>query len=255
MTATVLVNSGGVISISNNSELDINGSMTVQPGGKIEFLDCSSNLKVYGNYTGPYNQCEMIVYCGDNNATDPLTLVSGSKIWNNWCSVTPLPVELIRFDVNRIKDAVYLSWTTASEINNDYFEIQSSSDGISWTVEKTVNGNGNSTDIIHYSDVVYSDGIYFRLRQVDYDSKYEYSKIVVTHKNRRITPNILIRQNNILIQYSSNQPAVMSIFDIQGKSIYTNIFNGDMFTLSTSLFSTGWYVIRVNEFNVKIYVE
>jgi len=255
MTATVLVNNGGVISISNNSELDINGSMTVQPGGKIEFLDCSSNLKVYGNYTGPYNQCEMIVYCEAASATDPLTLVSGSKIWNNWCDLAPLPVELISFNINRAESRVYLSWVTASEINNDYFEIQSSIDGTIWKVEKIVIGSGNSTSIIYYSDVVYSDGVYFKLKQVDFDGKYEYSKILVTSKNKRTTPIVSLNQNNVLIQYSSKKQSTVSIFDIQGRSIYTNSYIGDVFTVSTSVFSTGWYIIKVNDFNNKIYIK
>ena len=109
--------------------------------------------------------------------------------------------------------------------------------------------------MIYYSDVVYSDGAYFKSKQVDFDGKSEYSKILVTSKNKRTIPIVSLNQNNVLIQYSSKEPATVSIFDIQGRSIYTNSYIGDVFTISTSVFSTGWYIIKVNGFNNKIYIK
>ena len=255
MTATVVVNDGGRIHISNNSNLEINGALTVQPGGKIEFLDCNSTLEVYGNYTGPYNQCELVVYCNPINANDPLTLVSGSKTWNDWCTSAPLPVELISFEANRSQGDVYLSWVTASEINNDYFEILSSVDGITWTSEKIVIGNGNTAEMMYYSDVVNSDGVYFKLKQVDFNGQYEYSNILSVSRNKIMTPEVLINQNDILIKYSAKDFATVSVLDIQGRLLYSDEYIGDLFKIPVNMFSTGWYILKVNDFNKKVYVK
>ena len=60
---------------------------------------------------------------------------------------SPLPIELLSFD-GKIKDGTsYLTWKTASEINNDYFEIEKSTDGINFESIGKVTGAGNSTSV------------------------------------------------------------------------------------------------------------
>lgn len=88
-----------------------------------------------------------------------------------------LPIQLTAFHVIQKENNTYLSWTTASELNNKGFEIQRSRDGIIWESISFVAGGGNSNTPLHYSytDIV-SDvaGIYYyRLRQVDFDGQFE----------------------------------------------------------------------------------
>tara|TARA_Y100000592_G_scaffold41894_2_gene66510 strand:+ start:8714 stop:9667 length:954 start_codon:yes stop_codon:yes gene_type:complete len=240
-TATIVINSGGIISISNNSDLKINGSLTVQPGGRIEFLDCNSTLEVYGNYTGPYNECELVVYCAPASAQDPLTLVSGSKTWNDWCAHGPLPVELIDFSVKESDSEILVSWVTASEINNHYFEVQTSSDGINWEIMDIVEGMGNTMEITSYSSLVSTENTYFRLRQVDFDGQFEYSNILYiknTNKDSltKIIPNpndgdFIIKLNSVI-----KEEMVIRIFDIKGSlvchQITINDLNSDILILN-----------------------
>jgi len=93
---------------------------------------------------------------------------------------TALPIDLISFtgevvgeDINPV---VLIEWTTLSQINNDYFEIQRSVDVEHWKTIKTVTGAGNSNSQMSYS-IVDDDpffGIsYYRLKQTDYDGQYE----------------------------------------------------------------------------------
>src|ERR1041385_9231891 len=77
-------------------------------------------------------------------------------------------------------DAVELVWTTASEINNDYFSVERSEDAISYQVVGTVKGAGNSTQELYYSlkDQSPVRGInYYRLKQTDFDGHFKYSEV------------------------------------------------------------------------------
>ncbi|MEM6842616.1 MAG: T9SS type A sorting domain-containing protein [Bacteroidota bacterium] len=91
-----------------------------------------------------------------------------------------LPVEFLEFTAEAQRFSVLLKWKTASEENNDFFEVQRSKDGESWEKIGIVDGAGNSSSIVSYS---YKDEnplvgtIYYRLRQVDFDGKFDYSKI------------------------------------------------------------------------------
>ncbi|HET8855399.1 MAG TPA: T9SS type A sorting domain-containing protein, partial [Salinimicrobium sp.] len=93
-----------------------------------------------------------------------------------------LPVELVSFvGVNKDKENV-LTWGTASEKDNSHFEIEKSVDGETFERIGQVNGNGNSYEAITYNfsdHYLTSSQAYYRLKQVDFDGKFEYSKIVL----------------------------------------------------------------------------
>ena len=88
------------------------------------------------------------------------------------------PVELISFTANAQEQTVQLVWETATEINNDYFEVRRSVDGINFKKIGEVAGNGNTVDVIRYEfvDQMPVSGIsYYQLKQVDFDGAHEYS--------------------------------------------------------------------------------
>jgi hypothetical protein len=95
--------------------------------------------------------------------------------------VYALPIELVEFKAKRANNKVLLSWTTASESNNDYFTVERSPDGINFSMLLTLRGAGNSTGNLNYEayDEYPLPGLsYYRLKQTDYDGKNTYSKIV-----------------------------------------------------------------------------
>ena len=95
--------------------------------------------------------------------------------------ITPLPVELISFDGTVTDNGVELAWSTASEQNNSHFEVERSAEGSAFEQVGKVDGHGNSNTRISYS---YTDGAplpgqsYYRLKQVDENGQYEYSKVI-----------------------------------------------------------------------------
>ncbi|MGG9963109.1 hypothetical protein [Ferruginibacter sp. SUN106] len=90
----------------------------------------------------------------------------------------PLAISLADFTAEAIKEKVKLNWSTVSEINNDYFSVERSTDGSSWTVLKTIKGTANSSTLVNYEwmdEKPVVGNLYYRLKQTDLDGKFSYS--------------------------------------------------------------------------------
>ena len=121
----------------------------------------------------------------------------------------PVPVELTYFDVTPKEKQNLLTWETASELNNHFFEVQRSINGSDFTSIDIVYGNGTTQEISNYSFSDYDIGpqqisYFYRLMQVDFDGTYSYSPIVVA--KRKITTNLHITAypNPIMNEWSLN---------------------------------------------------
>lgn len=94
--------------------------------------------------------------------------------------LTVLPVEFSAFTATLQHQQPVLNWTTASEKDNAWFEVERSFEGGPFEAIGRVNGNGNSTQPIHYQfiDRTAEPGVYYyRLRQVDYNGAYSFSEL------------------------------------------------------------------------------
>ena len=92
-----------------------------------------------------------------------------------------IPVEMTTFAANYINNAVTLSWSTATETNNKGFEVERKSENTEWAKVGFVNGFGTTTEKKEYTftDKNLAVGKYsYRLKQVDFDGTFEYSKVV-----------------------------------------------------------------------------
>lgn len=91
-----------------------------------------------------------------------------------------LPIELLNFKAKRINDIVQLDWTTQSEINNDYFEIQRLDESNHFESLGNIDGAGNSNVILNYrffdTEPLIGEN-YYRLKQVDFDGTFSFSQI------------------------------------------------------------------------------
>jgi len=115
-------------------------------------------------------------------------------------TVTTLPIELLSFTANCKKDKVSCKWTTASEINNNYFTIERSNDALHFESVATINGAGNSNSELNYEYVdsplnIKSSNNYYRLKQTDYDGKFTYSEVVATICNNSNEMNCNVYPN------------------------------------------------------------
>lgn len=177
---------------------------------------------------------------------------------NNYSSGTPtclpvLPVELVAFKVERKGDRAMLSWATATEINNDYFEVQRSTDGRAWETIGMVNGAGTTTvtQTYEYTDENPYLGVnYYRLEQFDLDGSSEYSDVrKVNFDDGQDALSIVMYPNPTVgqLRISSNQQLDnhrMVISDITGKILMNDDFvNGSEIDLKN--FNTGMYLVRI----------
>jgi len=156
----------------------------------------------------------------------------GSKGANN-----PLPVDLLYFNAKANSKAVALEWETASEINNDYFEVLRSEDGESFEHVEQVIGQGTKSTNTRYleEDAKPLPGVsYYKLKQVDFDGKFTFSETKsVRFEDLNIFFNIYPNPTsgeeiNINLKSENIQGSVtIEIQNIQGRKLFDETFRVD----------------------------
>ena len=167
-------------------------------------------------------------------------IVAKENFFRSWAlvsNVTPLPVELIYFDVKRTGSFVLLEWETLAEINNDYFIVEKSSDGENWEEISTVDGQGNTNEQTYYSqiDVNGCVGIcYYRLIQVDFDGRREKEGIRFLNSDNQnqefkmtVIPNPMNQRSNISFSALEGGVFNLSVLNQTGHEVYTTKTIGD----------------------------
>lgn len=168
-----------------------------------------------------------------NNVTD----LAGNVIDPNYNSVSnyTLPVELSSFSAEVRNNQVTLNWITESEINNYGFEVErvlfSTSALRCWEKIAFVNGNGNSNSPKEYSyidnNLIGGNKFLYRLKQIDNDGQFEYSKIVEVEVIPRESalyqnyPNPFNPSTKIRWQATVDSRQVLKVYDILGNEITT----------------------------------
>jgi hypothetical protein len=150
-------------------------------------------------------------------------------VWTLVDESNPLPIELIRFAGNCADGQVEVTWTTASETNNDFFTVQRSIDGVTFEDVVIVDGAGNSSSIINYNAVDYNPyggTSYYRLKQTDFDGGAKYSDVVAVSCGNAATDFNLVNaydQGNgtmaVVFNAGDNELYTVTLYDIIGKQI------------------------------------
>ncbi len=151
-----------------------------------------------------------------------------------------LPIELTQFDAKLQDQGVLVTWTTATELNNDYMALERSANGQDFLEITRVKGKGTTqeTQRYHYFDQNPLAGInYYRLRQVDFDGTTDHSKVVALTLDKgelmSIFPNPA--KDRINIQTSLTLlPQEVFLLDALGRKISLNLQG-----------SPGWYEIKL----------
>lgn len=135
-----------------------------------------------------------------------------------------LPIELISLTVNQDDEGnAVISWTTASELNNQSFTVERSKEGRQWEQMATLPGAGTSTVKHEYRfiDVYpYSDISYYRLRQTDFDGTSTISKVVslfIESKSSSISIYPNPATDEFIIEGDGLQKATITIANMLGQ--------------------------------------
>lgn len=174
-----------------------------------------------------------------SNPTAASTTAGTVTAFNTWWTLSslanPLPVELGLFDVTKSDENAEIKWTTYSEINNDYFTVEKSKNGIDFSVLEIVPGAGNTNSVSDYKVVdtnPFSGMNYYRLRQTDYDGKTSFSDVRSIYFGKpgvvTVHPNPLNAGDDIHIEVPDKGVYNITISDLSGRALMnTTMDSGD----------------------------
>ncbi|MFY7963980.1 MAG: YHYH protein [Chitinophagaceae bacterium] len=172
-----------------------------------------------------------------------------------------LPVDLLDITAYLANEKTVLKWSTSKENELGYFEIESSNDGKVFEKAGIVQAVGNSSNTSNYSftdDTKFADIKYYRLKQVDKDGEYSYSKVVSVHQNNKndeigIFPNpvadVLILQAKGITKNSLN----IELINVSGQIVKRQQFlqGSTICYMETNSLANGTYFIAVNDGTTK----
>jgi len=246
----------GTIEVSPTKQF-VNTGGTIDCGGEI--ITCKF---VTQNNGGDIANVSNVNMCC-NDGYDPNYLYLGGIVDSNtvsFCGITftgvNLPVELESFGLDTKEKSVLLNWVTKSELNNDYFVILRSDDGVSFEEIGKVSGMGNSSITVDYQ---FTDnrpliGIsYYKLKQVDFDGEISFSQVLRTNftlgNTFSLYPNPTNSNINLLLSVDDATDIFIEIFDVLGKLVFVQnqvVFSGANFVpLNIEIFNEGIYFCKV----------
>lgn len=275
----------------NKFHLWENNTITTNNWIKVDLIGVESNregigswIEVYldGNVYVRYKHCG-IAYLAQNSATELIglggfTTIDSLKVkWlsgnenieynvpaNQKITITenlaPLTVEWLRFQASQPNpETVLLNWATASEVDNEGFELQRCTDGVSFEPVAWINGNGNTFQTMEYAfeDRTIEPGqkYYYRLKQKDFDGAFKYSKIVVIQTKAdksnivgEFFPNPTTGWTSLELRLEKETEVNIHVYDINGSQVFYLNENGALKNIefSTKSFPTGIYFVKIH---------
>jgi cytochrome c peroxidase len=181
--------------------------------------------------------------------------VATNPKWSNPFSAI-LPIELLNFSGKLMDNKINLVWQTASELSNDYFVIEKSINGNNWAVIGQQNGTGTTKSIQNYSfdDVNIAEGRqYYRLKQVDFNKRFTYSKVISVENKSLNTPEITVYPNPTAHQITVNlgnlsvkNTTELQLINATGQIVFVkNKLVNNLETIDLSAFPSGQYFILI----------
>ena len=208
-------------------QLNIFGTLTFQSGKKL-FLPSGSIITI---------QNEGEITAGNGGGNSNTITIGNTLVWNAGngpisgfliLPATPLPIEMQNFNASsKDKSKVVIAWETFAEINNAYFDVERSSDGKQYKFLGRVAGHGTNSNGFKYSftDSDPIEGVnYYRLKQVDLDGKFVYTKPIAFNFSSPATSEMKIFPNpskgEIFMDYPSFDGAIdVHVADTRGNII------------------------------------
>ena len=146
-------------------------------------------------------------------------------------------------------DYIIFQWSTSSETNNNYFDVEYSTDSWDYTSISRVDGAGNSNYQLYYEQRVDNKEGYYRLKQTDYDGKHSYSDPI--HVNCEGDYNFTILPNpfreEIMVQILDDIKIDITVYDIIGNILNPEIFyNENNLKIDMKKYKDGIYFLNIN---------
>lgn len=255
----IVVFAGGSPNLPGITTFTTTGGLQLNNGGDdIQLFDSAGSLVLQVIYGSIANDDQSIARSPDVTGV----FMKHNDIVTNPVSFSPglsnitavLPIELLKFTAGKVDREVILKWSTASELNNDYMEIERAIDGVQFEALGRVIGAGTSSVVNHYelTDENPFEGVnYYRLKQVDFDGTITYSNTLSVEfgdasKNFLIYPNPGKQGDQLTIVGEITPDTKIELVDQTGRVVLEQqIYRPeDRVHLNLSSVQAGLYAVR-----------
>ena len=248
----ITIPSGSTLSIGFSAAIvatAVNGTV-YQASGGVTFTDPTRTTAT--GTTTPGN-----TFASGGGTVPGTNYAAASSPLENVTIVAPLPVELTRFEVAAQRQDAVLTWTTASEKNNDHFVVERSVNGRYFTGIGNVRGQGNSTRPTDYrftdagAGRLASGKLYYRLQQVDADGTPAYSQVRAVEfaapakAMAALYPNPSQDEATIDLSGLADGIYTVTVLDLTGRVLRTQQLGALASPLGLKGLSVGAYIVLV----------
>lgn len=235
----------------NGSAIDVFGVLNVDGNGEPwEYLDGWA-YRVSGTAAdGTFNLADW-TFSGPNALDGCSTNASCvDAVMPIGTYAAPLPIDLINFSLRPTDSQVELNWSTGTEEDNDYFQLERAGADRNFEPIAKIEGAVNSLEIQFYSytDESPLDGMnYYRLLQVDLDGTKHYHNTLVYQQ--RANADLIVYPNpakdNVVVSTKDMIGGVLELRDLSGRVLQSMDVSGSLSDLAISDLKSGMYIISV----------
>lgn len=244
----------------SNVQMEISGSLVLAGNNMKLVLDNASKLIVNagGTIQGSKNSQHILlnnlIYQGDKG------VVLGPKIATGTSGgfilmpapIVPLPVKFVGFSAARKSADVLVQWATSQEINADFYQVERSEDGQKWKSIGKVKAAGTTNYTTNYSYTdqnVAQNTVYYRIKQVDVDGRFEYTAIKSVKGDSNTNVNAVAANGNIVLQFSKQVAGQVEVrlVSLSGQVISRQYLNKPIGQLVIPAAVKGHFVLTVSD--------
>jgi hypothetical protein len=230
-------------------------------GGDATYIDPNNNIATITNDKADIWVNNTLVF-NDVNVETPTQNITDFKFLINRGPITitfddfkiqegniSLPIELTKLETKPAPNSIFINWQTASETNNDYFDIEHSLDAKVYKTVGQIKGQGTKQTASKYAYEHTTPSVgnnYYRLKQVDFDGRFTYSPIISVDFDRK-KKGIVLKSNMTegILQLDTNrdEPITYWITDITGRVVKTGNIVGNS-TLDITALQANLYFLK-----------
>ncbi|MBK7389115.1 MAG: T9SS type A sorting domain-containing protein [Bacteroidetes bacterium] len=242
-TTTVIVNQvvGPAIGAFDSSSVCGGNIVVTQNGGFSPYQ--------YNMNGGLFQSSNVFACQPDGLYTLTIMDANGCKDTITILLATPLPVELLYFNAFKYNEQVKVEWVTATEINNDYYIVERSSDGTDFEMVEVVPGAGNSNFLINYfifDKDPFSGKSYYRLKQVDFDGAIKISQVIKVDFGFELAGSLFPNPaDNVVFLTSVEGIEDVFIYDVAGRLVSESHYSSlHEIKIDIAPLSSGFYTLK-----------
>ncbi|MEJ7737987.1 MAG: choice-of-anchor Q domain-containing protein [Chitinophagaceae bacterium] len=171
----------------------------------------------------------------------------------NLTNLIRVPVTFGLMSASASNCTAQIRWETLTELNNNHFTVEHSSDGVNYIPLDIVpaKGNSNSKQLYSYSHLSAIKGNnYYRIKQTDLNGVYTYGSVMVVNNSCDRLPIVAFPnpvKNSLTVSLPGTSRQTLTVYDGKGRQITQYIVNGGTHKINASRWSSGMYTLTIGE--------